>query len=184
MKITHGIHCNDYLHTPKAFHDRIIYRFVTNDNITPSSCTIRLGDTDPLTGEPITDIRFFQEYYRLVDHQVYVQNKETKDRLSLDGLTFDNGDDECERKHNFSIPAIDPFADEPEEISALKAFTASLDGYMADIYEWVLVKYVGGTKKLSLKDIADKWGVSRAKAYLDKDEMIRMIKETVRPSRE
>ena len=82
MKTTNGIPCNDYIHTPKAKHDRITYRFVTDDNNTPSSCTIRLGDTDPLTGEPIADVDFFTEYYRLVDHQVYTNLKSARVNLT------------------------------------------------------------------------------------------------------
>lgn len=78
MKTTNGIPCNDYIHTPKARHDRIVYRFVTDDSTTPSSCTIRLGDTDPLTGEPIADVDFFTEYYRLVDHQIYTNLKASR----------------------------------------------------------------------------------------------------------
>ena len=78
MKTTNGIPCNDYIHTPKARHDRITYRFVTDDGTTPSSCTIRLGDIDPLTGKPITDVSFFTEYYRLVDHQVYKNLKASR----------------------------------------------------------------------------------------------------------
>ena len=78
MKTTNGIPCNDYLHTPKAQHDRITFRFVSDDTNTPSSCTIRLGDIDPLTGEAITDIRFFTEYHRLADHQVYKNLKASR----------------------------------------------------------------------------------------------------------
>ena len=178
MKTT-AIPCNDYLHTPKAKKNRIIYRFVTDDGNTPSCCTVRLGDTDPATGEAITDIGFFREYYRLVDHQVYIQNKETKNHLSLDGLTFEDGDDECERKTRFSVPAADPYADEPEDVLRLREIAASLNGYMADIYEWLLVKYAGGKEKLSLKIIAEKWNISLSQIYKDKDRIIRMIRENI-----
>ena len=71
--MTTVIPCNDYYHTVKAKKDRIIYRFVTQDSNTPSSCAIRLGDIDPMTGEAITDVELFTEYYRMVDHEVYVQ---------------------------------------------------------------------------------------------------------------
>ena len=78
MKITNGVPCNDFIHTPKAKHNRITYRFVNDDSNTPSACTIRLGDIDPLTGKPITDVSFFTEYYRLVDHQVYANLKASR----------------------------------------------------------------------------------------------------------
>ena len=122
--------------------------------------------------------------YRLVDHQVYVQNRETKDRLSLNGLTFNDGSNQCEWKRCFSAPDAEPFTEENEDISALKAFAASLDGYMADLYEWLLVYFAGGKEKLSLKEIADRWGVSRAKAYRDKDDMIQTIREAIESARE
>ena len=78
MKTTNGIPCNDYLHTPKAQHDRIVFRFVSDDANTPSSCTVRLGDTDPMTGKAITDIGFFTEYHRLAHHQVYTNLKASR----------------------------------------------------------------------------------------------------------
>ena len=71
MKTTIGIPCNDYLYTPKTQHDRIAFRFVTDDENTPSSCTVRLGDIDPITGDAITDVGFFTEYHKLARHQVY-----------------------------------------------------------------------------------------------------------------
>lgn len=44
---------------------------MTDDGVTPSSCTIRIGDTDPMTGEHITEMEFFQEYHRHADNEVY-----------------------------------------------------------------------------------------------------------------
>ena len=76
-----GIPCNDYYHTTKAKKNKIEFRFVTDDGNTLSACTVRIGDTDPVTGEPITDLDYFTEYYRLVEHQIYIQNKETKGLL-------------------------------------------------------------------------------------------------------
>lgn len=78
MKANHGIPCNDYLHTPTAQHDRIAFRFVTDDANTPASCIIRLGDIDPMTGEAITDVGFFTEYHKLAHHQVYKNLKASR----------------------------------------------------------------------------------------------------------
>ena len=66
-----GIRCNDTHFTNGEDRNRIIFEFVSDDGITPSSCTVRLGDIDPVTGRPITDLTFFREYYRVVDHQVH-----------------------------------------------------------------------------------------------------------------
>lgn len=66
-----GIRCNDTRFTDGKNRDRIRYEFVTEDGITASSCTVCLGDVDPLTGEAVTDVTFFREYYRVVDHQVH-----------------------------------------------------------------------------------------------------------------
>lgn len=71
MKTTNGIPCNETRFTPKAGRDRITYQFVSDDGITPASCTIRLGDTDPLTGEKLTDLEFFHAYYRQVDKEIH-----------------------------------------------------------------------------------------------------------------
>lgn len=64
------IRCNETHYVNNVDRDRIRYEFVTEDSNTPSSCVVRLGDTDPRTGEKITDLTFFREYYRLVRHQV------------------------------------------------------------------------------------------------------------------
>ena len=84
-----GIPCNDWYYTVKNRKNRITFRFVTEDGNTPSSCTVRVGDTDPLTGEPVSDPELFREYYRLVDHQLYVNNKETRNRVYYDAFTGD-----------------------------------------------------------------------------------------------
>lgn len=180
MKATKGIPCNEYYHTVKARKDRIEFRFVNTDRNTPSECTVRLGDTDPLTGEVITDVGFFREYHRLADHQIYVNGKETRDRLSLDGLINDNGKSELEKKKCFSTPACDPFAeDEPDEILCLREVGASLTGRLADVYEALLVKYAGGKEKISFTSLAKKWGVSVTQIGFDRDKIFRMIRKAI-----
>ena len=81
MKNSSGIPCNETRHTLKAEKDRIRFRFVTDDGNTPSSCTVGIGDVDPLTGEAITEMTFMREYYRLVDHEIYTYWKDR--RVSL-----------------------------------------------------------------------------------------------------
>ena len=179
-----GIPCNDYLHTPKAKKNRIVFKFVNDDGNTPSSCTVQLGDIDPMTGAAITDMSFFTEYYKMVDHEVYIQGKETKNRLSLDGLTFDDGDDECERKHHYSTPAVDPFEDdESKDIHRLREATSSLTGRLADVYEAMLVQYSGGTERISMREIAAKWHVHVSQVYKDQEKIVRMIKKSFESSR-
>ena len=178
------IPCNDYYHIPKAKHDRIVYRFVTDDETTPSTCTIRLGDTDPMTGETIADVCLFTEYYRLMDHQIYVQGKETKDRLSLDGLTFDDGDDQKEQRTELSIPAEDPFDENvPEEVLRLRELADTLTGRLADVYEALLVRYAGGKARISMQDIADKWGIHLSQVYKDRAKIIQMIRKAIKEER-
>ena len=66
-----GIPCNNTRRTNKKDQNRIVFEFVTEDNITASSCTVRIGDRDPLTGETITNMEFYlKEYYKLDEHQV------------------------------------------------------------------------------------------------------------------
>lgn len=71
MKTTKGIPCNETHFSSIKDRDRISFQFVTDDGITPSSCTIRIGDTDPLTGETIMDMEFFREYHRQADNEIY-----------------------------------------------------------------------------------------------------------------
>ena len=184
MKTAKGIPCNEYYHTVKARKDRIEFRFVNTDRNTPSECTIRLGDTDPMTGEVITNVGFFREYHRLADHQIYVNGKETKDRLCLEGLVNDDGDSKLEKKKSFSVPACDPFAeDEPEEILCLRKVGASLTGRLADVYEALLVKYAGGKEKITFTALAEKWGVSVTQIGFDRDKIYRMIREAIAENR-
>ena len=173
------IPCNDYLCTAKAKRDRIVYRFVTEDRNTPSSCVVRVGDIDPLTGEAVTS-PVIREYYREVDHQVYIQNKETRDMLYMDGILDDEGDKKLERKSRFSTPLADPFGeDEPEDVLRLKEFAASLTGRMADVYETLLVKHAGGKAKINQKRLSAKWGVDPAQIIYDQKKIIRMIKRVM-----
>ena len=66
-----GIRCNETRFTNGKDREQIRYQFLSEDGVTPSACTVRLGEVDPLTGEPVTDVSFFREYYRVVDHQVH-----------------------------------------------------------------------------------------------------------------
>ena len=180
MKTNKGIPCNEYYHTAKAKKDRIEFRFVSTDRNTPSGCTVRVGDTDPMTGEAITDIGFFREYHRLADYQIYVNSKETKNRLSLDGLVNDDGDSKLEKKKSLSVPACDPFAEnEPDEILRLREVGASLTGRLADVFEALLVKYAGGKEKITFTSLAEKWGVSVTQIGFDRDKIFRMIRKAI-----
>ncbi len=180
MKPTSGIPCNEYYHTAKAKKDRIEFRFVNEDRNTPTRCTVRLGDTDPTTGEQITDVTIMHEYHKLADHQIYVNGKETKNRLCLEGLINDAGDSELERKQNFSVPSEDPFAEnEPEEIVILREIAASLKSRLADVFEALLVQHAGGKEKISMTALARKWGVSVTQICKDRNNIIRMIRKAV-----
>jgi hypothetical protein len=54
------------------------YEFATEDGLTPSSCEIRLGDIDPMTGQPITDESVFKGYYQCVNREVRVNLKQIR----------------------------------------------------------------------------------------------------------
>ena len=221
-----GIPCNETRHTLKRDKNRIRYRFVTLDGNTPSDCTVSIGDTDPLTGEVLTDMTFFTEYYRMEDHDIYSywktlrppltpaekqQREEKKEAIlesfrkeygrfpsasdlhwltddfmpdrftvSIERFQDEEGNPESDKMREFGIPCEDPFGEnEPDDIFRLREFAASLSGRMADIYEWLLVKYAGGQARLSLQAIAAKWGISSTQIYKDKDRLIRMIQERI-----
>ncbi len=175
-----GIPCNDYYHTLKAKKSKIEFRFVSDDGNTPSTCTVKIGDRDPLTGETITDLDFFTEYYRLVDHQIYVQNKETKGLLYMDGILDDEGDEKAEKNSQFSVPAEDPFGEnEPEKILRLREIVESLNERQKDIYEALLIKYAGGKEHITMTELAQKWGISVARICQERDRIIKLIKERI-----
>ena len=230
MKSAKGIPCNETRHTLKAEKDRICFRFVTEDGNTPSACTVSIGDTDPMTGETITDMTFFTEYHRMADHDIYSwwksrrpaltaqEKRQRGDRktalaedfeaeygyrpresdlqwmtdgfrterttVSVEQFRDEEGCPEIDRIGGVSIPFEDPFAEnEPDEIFRLRALASTLKGEMADLYEWLLVKYAGGKVKLSMQEIADRWGISLSQAYKDKDRLVRMIREACRKER-
>lgn len=65
-----GIRCNETRNDAREGRDRIRYQFLSDDGVTPSVCTVQLGDIDTVTGEPVTDVTVFREYQRLKDQQV------------------------------------------------------------------------------------------------------------------
>ena len=68
---------NDVRKTPYSRRNQIQYTFVNEDNSTvPVSCTIRLGDVDPLTGKLI-DPEIFRRYHAIVDSEIYFNLKAT-----------------------------------------------------------------------------------------------------------
>lgn len=77
-----GIRCNETRYINGRDRNSIRYEFLSDDGITPSSCTVRLGDVDPLTGERITDLTIFREYHRLVDHQVMKNNNSARPKYT------------------------------------------------------------------------------------------------------
>lgn len=229
MKTAKGIPCSETRHTLKAEKNKIAFRFVSDDGNTPSNCTVRIGDTDSLTGEPITDMTFFKEYYKMIDHEIYTYWKDRRPALtpeekkqrdekknafavsfekrygyrpsdadlrwmtddfmserycsSIEWYRDQEGNPESDRIPGLSIPCEDPFdADEPDDILRLREFASTLTGRMADIYEWLIVKYAGGREKLSLKTIADKWGISITQAYKDKDKLLKKLRKYIERS--
>lgn len=173
--------CNEYYRIPKANQDKIVFHFVTEDGNTPSSCTVRIGDIDPMTGEKITNLDFFKEYHKLALHQVYIQNKETNDLLYMDGFTDkEEKHNRLEKKAQFSTPAADPFGEnESDEILRLREIAESLNERQKDVYEALLVKHAGGKEQITLTELARKWNVSVERICQERDKIIRMIKRTI-----
>ena len=71
MKNIKSIPANETQFTPKSGRNSITYRFVSGGRELLSRCTVQLGDTDPFTGEAITDVNLFREYYRVVDREIH-----------------------------------------------------------------------------------------------------------------
>lgn len=65
-----GIRCNETRNDTREARDMIRFEFLSDDGLIPSVCTVRLGDVDTVSGEPVTDVTIFREYYRLKDRQV------------------------------------------------------------------------------------------------------------------
>jgi len=179
-----------------------------------------------MTGKTITDMTFFKEYYKLVDHEIYTNWKEIRLALtpeekkqrdekkqaviedfekqygyrpseadihwlvddfmpkrytaSIEKYRDDENNPEYDRIIGLSVPTVDPLGEDlPDDLLCLQEIAETLTDEFADIYEFLLVKYAGGTEKLSMKEIADKWGISLAQAYKDKDKIIQMIRDKI-----
>ena len=70
--------CNDTRYVSRSDMSVLKYEFLSEDDNTPSSCEIRLGDVDPLTGLPITDESLFKGYYQCVNREVRVNLKQIR----------------------------------------------------------------------------------------------------------
>ena len=70
-----GIPCFDYNETGKKNQTSIYYSFVSGDEEIPSHFRVSLGDVDPMTGEAITDVTFFQQYHTQRNHEIYLNKK-------------------------------------------------------------------------------------------------------------
>ena len=82
-----GIRCNETRNDSREGRDRIRYQFLSDDGVTPSSCTVQLGDIDTVTGEAVTDVTIFREYYRLKDHQVRKNLKAERPEYTEDEIS-------------------------------------------------------------------------------------------------
>ncbi len=65
-----GIRCNATRFDSRKDRDRIRFEFLSDDGLTPSACTVKIGDIDTVSGEPVTNLTFFSEYHRVADAQV------------------------------------------------------------------------------------------------------------------
>lgn len=70
-----GIPCFDCHETCVKEQNRIEFRFVSEGNELSSSCTISLGDPDPVTGRAVTDVKIFREYHLLRNREIYYNKK-------------------------------------------------------------------------------------------------------------
>ncbi len=61
-----GIPCFDYSEIGPNGQNRITFSFATGNEDIASEMVVSLGDTDPMTGEKITDLTFFREYHLLI----------------------------------------------------------------------------------------------------------------------
>ena len=75
------------------------------------------------------------------------------------------------------MPEDNPFEEVPETILRLREVAASLNERQTDIYNALLMKYSGGKEKITMSDLAKKWGVSVTRLCRERDRMIKMIRK-------
>ena len=80
---------------------------------------------------------------------------------------------EIAEETSFTRPSIYNYFETKEEIF-LALFQKEYESFADELRE-----LCQGKEKLSLKDIADRWNISLAKAYKDRDRIIRMIRESI-----
>ena len=66
-----GILCNEVRIIDVKKQEGIRYEFVTGDREIPSVVVVKPGDTDPATGEKITEVEWFQDYYHMQNREIY-----------------------------------------------------------------------------------------------------------------
>lgn len=75
VHLSDKLECFDYSETGLKGQNRIAFHFVTDEGAFPSSRTVFLGDTDPMTGERITDLTVFREYHLQRNREIYYNKK-------------------------------------------------------------------------------------------------------------
>ena len=197
-----GIRCNETRFTNGDKRDRIQFEFVTDDGNTPSSCTVSIGDVDPVTGEVITDLTFFREYYRVVDWReaekrkyidaftkkfgyapskdnvlFWLEQKE-KERYHLSLSVFINEEDGTNTVDWVGELSYMDEKDEeiPVEIQALRDVAASLNGRKVEVYQAMIERAAGVQERLRFSDIARKWGVAPKQINKDQEKIIEMVR--------
>ena len=104
--------CHDTQYVPKSRQDVIRFDFLTDDRVTPSSSVIRLGDQDPMTGDPITDVTVFSGYYKQVNEEVSMNldqiriKKTKKERRKTNELKAVLSA-EFEKEHGYQPTSVD-----------------------------------------------------------------------------
>ena len=94
-----GIRCNDLQVVPKKDWGSIQYDFVSDDGLTPSSVTIRVGDIDPLTGESV-DMTVLSKYYEQVNREV---------RTNLSQIRLEKTKKELQKSRELKAALADKF---------------------------------------------------------------------------
>ena len=140
--------CNERIFIGLKGQDRITYTFVTDNEITPSSVTIRCGDRDPMTGRDIPEI-CFREYHRIRNREIYHNSKAERSPFTAKEKEERNR----ERRH-----IAETFRKE--------------HGYMPgeDTVEYLLEKKWGCRYNIHLEAVRDEYGDSMAECCLPMED--------------
>ena len=98
----------------------------------------------------------------------------------MNELINNDGQSKADQHIELCEPAPDPLGEYlPDDIFALRELVDTFTDRQKDIYEALLVQFSGGQVKITMTELADKWGVSVTRICQERDKIWELIKRKI-----